>query len=393
MSDAITPAEADAVLLAHLLPTRSVRCPLEKCAGRYLLEPVVTDRPQPPFNRIMMDGYAIRSSDGRGPYRVLGLLRAGEAPLPLPFETGTAWEVCTGGVVPPGADVIVPYEHTLKKGADLFLTDEAETGVGTCIHAEGSDQQQGEIVLSPGRRLGSREITVAASMGYATLPVRQHPRVGILSTGDELVDPADTPKTHQIRRSNDLAIDTALALNTLHAQTRTSLPDDPDIMQNVLAELMDSHDLLICTGGVSKGAYDHLPDVLTTLGSQSLFRRVRQKPGQPMGFWTRNDCRIFTLPGNPLSVLCGLHRYVLPFLHACLGASSAFAAPPVQTLQDSPSDAPLTRYLPVKFGPDALVTPCPFRNSGDLIRPLESDGFLAIPPHAEGCSFPFYPWY
>lgn len=390
---AIPPKEVDQILQRNLLPPRPIRCPLEKCAGRYLLEPVLTDRPQPPFDRMMMDGFALRSSDGSGPYKIIGIQRAGQPPQPLPPEKGLAWEICTGGVLPPGADVVIPYEHTQRDGDQLMLTEEAQLQPGNFIHPAGSDQPAGEMALPKGSHLGSREIAVAASFGAPELQVQHLPRIAILSTGDELVDPGATPEAHQIRRSNDVSMDTALALNHLHARTRMALPDDPEALLKALTSVTESHDLLICSGGISKGAFDHLPDALEQLGFTALFRRVQQRPGHPMGFWYQENCRVFTLPGNPLSALCGLHRFVLPYLQASLGALNAFTPPESRELQTEPDPTTTTRYVPVELAADGTAIPRPFQNSGDLIRPLASDGFLAISPSSTGTHFPFYPWY
>jgi len=387
-----SPEEVDQILLTQLLPDRDIACPLSKCAGRYLRESLRADRPQPPFDRVMMDGYALRASEAGLALKVLGLLRAGEAPRELPEMEAQSWEVCTGGVLPPGADAVVPYEECEREADLLCIRTSAEVRPGQYIHPCGSDLEAGAELLSPGTRLGSRELAVAASFGYGELQVRQLPRIAILSTGDELVDPTSDPLPHQIRRSNDLAIDAALALEQLHAQTREALPDERGAMLSRLEACLPDHDLLLCSGGISKGRLDFLPECLEELGFRSVFRRVQQKPGRPMAFWTRGDKRVFCFPGNPMAVLFGLHRHLLPYLRACMGAKDAFARPEQRRLHGELPPSGLTRYLPVSLQEDGSCQPRPLQNSGDFIRPLHSDGFVCIPPEHSGDQFPYIPW-
>ena len=258
--------------------------------------------------------------------------------------------------------------------------------VGEAIHPRGSDHRAGAELLRPGRRIGSRESAIAATCGHTSLQVAKLPALTIVSTGDELVEVAAQPAAHQIRRSNDFAIETALARTQLYAAQRVALPDHRDQSAEALSQLIDSNDFLILTGGISKGTKDFIPEVLDALGLCKQLHGVAQKPGKPFGYWSRPDCGVFALPGNPLSVLVSLHRYVLPALLQSLGAEPGNP----QLLQldaDAPAHPRLTYFLPARIDPTGRATAQPANNSGDFVSILQTDGFIEL----VGASPPWHP--
>lgn len=349
----------------------------------------------------MMDGYAIRASDidAHAIFEITVQAPAGTPERTLGPAPRTCAEIMTGAVVPGDADCVVPYEVTRRiDDTHMQLLDPSDHATGDCIHAFASDRPAGEVLLEAGTLIGAREIAVAASCGCATLSVSKKPAIAIVSTGDELVTIDQAPAAHQIRRSNDVMIDAALKAVDLPACQFAHLPDEPETSQAQLAELIAANDIVIITGGISMGKKDYIPGALDALGLDCQFHGVAQKPGKPLGYWGRNDCAVFTLPGNPLSTLTCLHHYVIPALFHAMGQTEP--AVPYQVTLDAPVKArdDLTVFLPVKRHNDNQASPHPANNSGDLVRILQSDGYIQLPPtpdqsYPAGKSFGFHTWY
>ncbi len=400
MKALITTDEAQARIDAYLPVFPAIHCPISKCAGRVLRESVTADRPLPPFNRSMMDGYAIRSEEIEtvDVFTVTGQAPAGTPPQRLGSKAGSCVEIMTGAVVPEDADCVVPYECTSKLAdGRIQLETPSEHQAGNCIHPRGSDHHEGAELLQPGRIVGSREIAIAATCGRHTLDVTKMPSITLVSTGDELVDIDLVPEAHQIRRSNDVAVETALARHQINARDRIHLPDHRETSKQQLTEIIQQSDVVIITGGVSMGKKDYIPEVLDELGLVNHFHGVKQKPGKPLGFWSSSHSMVFALPGNPLSVLASLHRYVIPALFKAMGRSEVEPAITLKLNSNVHAHDELTFFLPVKQLANNIAAPQPVQNSGDLVRILASDGFVELPPtpkrsYPAGTEFAFTAW-
>lgn len=401
MKALISPTEAHRHIAANLPTVPDILCPLSKCARRILRETIKADRPFPPFNRSMMDGYAIRAEEINQveTFTVTAQAPAGAAPVQLGTTTGACAEIMTGASVPEDANCVVPYEVTERIGEDqIRLLAPSKHLVGDCIHHLGSDHPTGKVLLAEGTRLGSREIAVAATCGYSTLKVGKIPAISIVSTGDELVDVDATPAAYQIRRSNDLSIDTALANVQLHARDRIHLPDAPAVSKTQLARLIEQNTFIIISGGISMGKKDYIPATLDQLGLHCHFHGVTQKPGKPFGFWSNERCAVFTLPGNPLSTLVALHHYVIPAIQRAMGQANGAPAHSVQLTEPVKAPDDITTFLPIKLGDNNTALSYPAQNSGDLVRILQSDGYIELPPapsksYPAGTAFTFHRWH
>lgn len=376
------------------------RCRLEEAAGRVLRGNVVADRAVPAFDRVMMDGYALRISDwqaGHRSFRVTDSAPAGRAAVALSKETGTCVEVMTGAPCPSGADCIVPVEEVMAGDPGCIkFAESAAPVVGSFIHLAGSDAAAGQILLESGVLLGSREIGVAASCGAAWLEVSCIPKIAVIATGDELVGVDEFPAPHQIRQSNAHSLATALKLGGYPPQHVGVLNDEISAARPVIAELLVSHDWLILTGAVSKGARDFVPLLLADLGCREIFHGVAQRPGKPAGCWLGPSGQvIMALPGNPVSALTGLHAFVMPALAVASGLLHKSARRVVMDgrAQQLPG---FTRHLPVTLRADGRAEPAVTGNSGDFIGLLSSDGFITLSPRGEmsviSTAFPFTPW-
>ena len=381
-------------IIGHAPRMEVETCRLEQAHGRVLRQEIRADRDIPPFDRVMMDGYALRAVDliANRSFLVAGSAPAGNPQAVLPGQSGVCLEVMTGAPLPIGADCIVPVELTMDMGdGGISVSQDFEVQAGRFIHRAGSDAKSGDSLLEPGILLGSREIGVAASCGASFLGVSRMPHIAIQPTGDELVAVDSIPGLHQIRQSNGHAIRAALANAGYMAELHAPLGDESSAED--LRGLLEANDWLIFTGAISKGARDFLPGLLAELGCTCVFHGVAQRPGKPAGCWLGpHGQAIMALPGNPVSAITGLHAFVLPALAVASGRplpKSRLVVPAGRF--DGLSG--MTQHLPVKLSGDGRAHPAPTGNSGDFIGLLKSDGFVTLPPRGElAAAAPFTPW-
>ena len=256
-------------------------------------------------------------------FRIAGTQAAGQPPLSLPGGD-TCFEVMTGAILPGGCDCVVPVERISVTGGEVELPADLAIEPGMNVHARGLDAQAGARLLGEGTRLGPPELAVLASAGLPHARVRAEPRIMIVTTGDELIEPGLPIEAWQVRRSNAHAMRAALAMRGFPRTAQDHLPDDPAEMRDRLARHLDTHDVLVLTGGVSMGRFDHVPAVLRELGVTQFLHRIAQRPGQPLWFGVAGRGQaVFGLPGNPVSALVCLLRYVVPALLAASGAAPA----------------------------------------------------------------------
>jgi molybdopterin molybdotransferase len=390
----LTPAEAENLILTNLAPFPREDCPLASAHGRVLRAEIQADRDLPPFDRVTMDGYALRAAAlarGVRKFRVESVQAAGMRAFKLGAADEACIEVMTGAVLPDGADCVVPYEETQREGAAVSISDFANQLVGGhAIHARGSDHAAGAVIVRAGVRLTGREIAVAAACGCTSVVVSQLPKIAVISTGDELVEVGAAVAPHQIRRSNDYALRATLIAAGYPSVERFHLRDVRHEIEHHLWHVIAEFDVIVICGGISKGKFDYLPSELDRQGVRRIFQGVAQRPGKPFWFGvTARQTPVFALPGNPVSAFTCLHRYVLP----ALGHASGLTPPPprLAALAAAVSFKPkLTYFLPVKLsgGPRAelLATPDPSNTSGDFSGLIGSDGFVELP--AETTEFP-----
>ncbi len=380
-----TVAEAWA-LISERVPARPVETvAIDDAVDRVLAEPVRAERDQPPFDRVTMDGIAVSSAawdEGRRSFSIAAVQAAGQAATTCPSGAACI-RVMTGAVRPVGTDAVIPVERIRIEGDVAHVDDEATVEPGRFIHARGSDRRQADVVLEPGERIGPAEIAVLASAGRARVATTRPAAVAVISTGDELVA-VDAPEIapHQIRSSNDLAVAASLRRAHLADCSRTTLPDDPDVILESMDALHAENDILILSGGVSMGEFDFVPAVLEQLRAEVVFHRIEQKPGKPMWFGLSGEGKpIFALPGNPVSTLLCMTRYVVPALRL---ASGLRPAPPEYARLGAEVTGPkhLTYFVPVLLGWSddgvELAEPRPTNTSGDFSSLAATDGFIEL---------------
>lgn len=399
MQELITVTEASDIILKHLKrsqPTEMI--PLDQATGRYLTRDLHADRPLPPFDRVMMDGIAIRHSAwalGKRRFPISAVQAAGQVAAEL-ADHASCIEVMTGGVLPRGCDCVIPVEEISLTPGQATIHETATPRVGQHIHPLGSDTSAGATLLSTGQRLSAPELTIAASCGVTSLPVASLPKISLVSTGDELVAPEASPLPHQIRRSHATALRASIASHHLGTVTEQHAPDDPAQLESILRQALENSDILVLTGGVSRGKYDFVAPVLNKLLGRPRFHGVAQRPGKPLAYWAGGEHPpVFALPGNPVSVMACAARYLLPALSFQLNGS---LPEPRQLPAQGQFNCPphFTGLIPcqIQHGMLKLVPPS---NSGNFLSLAGTHGVAELPgklsqTRLDKSPATFYPW-
>ena len=382
----LTPAAAEILIGQHLTCPPVESLPLAQCAGAVLRENIHAERDQPPFDRVTMDGIAVNSGAVHGGARrlpVQAMQAAGETPLTLAVPEACI-EIMTGAALPGNCDAVIPVEQIQVRGGAAQITADTPIEPGQNIHRRASDTPEGALLLKAGIRLGAPQIAIAASAGLARIRVSGQPALAVISTGNELIEPGEPILPHQIRRSNAYALCASLRLHGFHRVTNDHVRDDAAALRARLKFHLDTHDVLILSGGVSMGKLDLVPQVLETLGVRCIFHRVAQRPGKPLWFGIAGSgAAVFALPGNPVSTLVCLARYVMPALFAAMNQTATI--PERFSLGEAVKvNSPLAYFLPVRLSTDGdgrhSVQPCPTNGSGDFTALAQTDGFVELPP-------------
>ena len=373
-------------ILEGVVAARVEQVPLLEARGRTLAEPLAAKFSQPPFAVSAMDGYAVRAADVAGvPSRlkVIGESAAGRR-FAGHVEPQQCVRIFTGAAIPDGADAIVIQEDTARDGATIIITEASAAGLH--VRGRGIDFTEGQTLLDAGRVLDARALTLAASMGYGTLPCARRPRVAILATGDELVMPGETPGPDSIMCSNSFGL-AAMVEGAGGVPVVLGIARDTQASLSEKIAAADDADILVTTGGASVGDHDLVAPALQAAGMSLDFWKIAMRPGKPLMFGLRNSAhvkaqRVLGLPGNPVSsLICG-RVFLVPLIHAMLG--HAHAAAPVQIARlTAPLEAngPRTHYMRAVLqtapGTIAHVTPVASQDSS-LISPLASASCLIV---------------
>jgi molybdopterin molybdotransferase len=401
-STLITPRLAEEAIYSRLtcLPIESL--PLTQCVGGTLRENVYAERDAPPYDRVSMDGIAVDSEllrRGQRRFSIQATQAAGSAPLKL-ARGENAIEVMTGAILPLAADCVIPVEQYEVADGVVSLSANVTATPYNNVHRRGSDSRQGALLLQSGTLLRAPEIAVAASAGMARIRVSSQPAIMIVSTGDELIEPGEPIADYQVRRSNAYAVAATLRKRGFVRIGDDHVLDDEDMLRERLALHLTTHEVIVLSGGVSMGKFDLVPKVLMQLGVQEVFHKIAQRPGKPMWFGIGPQGQsIFGLPGNPVSTLVCLIRYVIPAIAEAMGTRRALPerlalAQPVTFNQE------LAYFLPVVIDHDdwgrPWANPKPPNGSGDFLSLAGTDGFVELPPgpntYAKGFVTSVYRW-
>lgn len=331
----IDPLPEEAVAIGHAL-------------GRLLARPVVAVRDQPPFHASAMDGYAIRAADTPGTLVVSGESSAGHGFIGV-LGKGQAIRISTGAPVPDGADTVVIQEDVVRHADDVTFPD---TRSGKNIRRRGGDFTAGTQLLSAGRRLDGVALSLAAAAGIATLQVRARPRVAILSSGDELVEPGDAPGPFQIFNSGTRGVASLIETWGGIPHCLAIARDDPDSIARAAEQGLREHDLLIVIGGASVGGHDHAREALRRLGVDIRVAKIALRPGKPTWFGTTPLGPVLGLPGNPASALVCAELFVKPILAIMLTQDPEPKFKRARLIEALPPNGPREHYLRARLESD-----------------------------------------
>lgn len=365
------------VAMSYVKPIGAETIDIFHAAGRILAENIFADADFPPFDKSVVDGFACRRRDLGNVLTIVEEIPAGAVPKRQIGENECA-KIMTGAPVPPGADIVVMVEETQPVGENRikFVGENPQTN----IYFRGSDVRRGDLLIPAGTRIFPHHIPVLASVGKHKIAVSRRPKVGIIVTGDEIVEPAETPAAGQIRNTNAYL---------LWAQTETVggipsyygiSPDEPEKFRELLAKSIAENDITLVSGGVSMGEYDIVPDVFRALGLEIKFDRLAIKPGRPTTFAVSDDAVAFGLPGNPVSSFVAFEILVKPFLFAMMGHKYEplkIVAP--LGVEFSRRIARRDERIPAKFGDDGRVYPVEYHGSAHFQALIHADGLIMIP--------------
>ena len=356
---------------------------IHDCLDRVLAEDIYADRDYPPFNRATMDGYAIISQDiniGKNSLlKITDTIHAGEAKQ-FALESGNCIKIMTGAPVPKRANAVIRIEDTHINGNEIhFNVKQLKENQNIAI--QGEDARKGDLLIKKGTKLNPNSISLLAVTGHAKLEVYKLPIIAIVSTGNEIVAVESVIQPHQIRDSNVHTLKNSLLNYCISAIQTALIVDDKIALTNTLSELLNT-DIIIISGGVSKGDADYVPEILKYLGVIEIFHRVSIKPGNPLWFGKMpNGGVVFGLPGNPISVQVGYKVFIESFIRKC------FDMEPIEPiflplLGEKSKKSNFTEYFPCKLTHENKKSGLAINKmntSGDISTTNNSDG-IAIHP-------------
>jgi molybdopterin molybdotransferase len=379
VAELLSVEEALARVLARARPLPAETLELADAAGRVLAEDAVAALDLPRFASSAMDGFALRASDTPGTLPIVARIAAGR-PSARPLEAGEAMAISTGGVVPDGADAVVPIELVRDEGESLVVTDAVP--VGAHIRPRGGDVRAGETVLQAGAGVTPSRLAALASAGVDRARCARRPRAAIVTTGTELRRLGEPLGPGEIYDSNGVMLAALLGNSGAEVVTREHVTDDASAHESILARALEA-DVLVTSGGVSVGPHDLVRDVLAKLGAEEVFWGVAMRPGKPLAFSVRGDTLLFGLPGNPVSSLVGALLFLVPAIRALQGL--ARPEPPFRTgvlaqaASRRPSRDDYQRACLERSGDDVLLRPLDGQESHMIARAAQADALVHVP--------------
>ncbi len=377
----ISVEEAVSIVLSAAESFGTESIDFKESKGRILKETIKADREMPPFDRVSMDGIAIKFAAykaGKRAYNIENVQAAGSEQLEL-VKVENCIEAMTGAMLPKGTDTIIPYELIqIDKGIAQVQVEGVQHFQN--IHKKGLDRKKGAILIPINTKISAAEIGVLATVGKTEVKVAKLPKIAIVSTGDELVDVSEIPAPYQIRKSNVHTLASVLRNFELDPDL-FHIADDKSKLRQKIKSLLENYDVLMFSGAVSKGKFDFIPEILNELEVQKLFHKVKQRPGKPFWFGKKEQTTIFAFPGNPVSAFVSCLKYFIPWLQNSLEIdlnNQDFAV----LANDFTFKPELTYFLQVKIKNEAgvlLAHPIAGNGSGDLANLTENDAFIELP--------------
>jgi len=379
----VTVGQAEKLMLAEAKDFGTEVIPFENALGGTLAEDIKADRDLPPFNRVTMDGIAVKYAAieaGIQSFKIKVTQAAGDNPIDID-QPDECIEIMTGAALPVSVDTIVPYEYINIKD-DVASITATNVQKGQNLHLKGADKKQGDIVAAKQQLITPAIISVAASVGKTELLVKKPPRVVVISSGDELVNVNERPSPIQIRKSNSYTIKAVLHQYGLDVDL-LHIPDNAEITKEKLHHCVGNYDVILMTGGISMGKFDYIPKALDEIGVKTIFHKVSQRPGKPFYFGRHdNGVLVFAFPGNPVATFMCLHRYFLPWLNASHGLTEEQAIYAILG-HDFTFKPDLQYFLQVKLHfsnkGQIIAEAIEGNGSGDFANLADTDAFIELP--------------
>ena len=379
VSALLTLEQAQALVLVHAHPLVAEPVPLEDAAGRVTAEDVRALVDLPPFASSAMDGFAVRAADLPATLPIVERIAAGR-PAQHTLEAGEAMAISTGGVVPAGADSVIPIEYVVQHDNRIEVSETVPPGAH--VRPRGGDVATGDVVVPAGVRLGPAQLGALAAAGVARVTCARRPHVSILATGSELARRGAPLELGQVYESNGLMLTAALAAVGADITALPVVADDESAHRAALEHGLAA-DVLVTSGGVSVGPHDLVRAIEAELGVEEVFWRVAIKPGKPVSFGVRGETLVFGLPGNPVSSLVGCELLVKPALRALQGQrdplprreSGVLASP----LQRNDGRAEFVRARSRLDRDGVVLEPLSGQESHMIVRAAAADAFVHVP--------------
>jgi molybdopterin molybdotransferase len=370
--------EALALVLERARPLPAEEVALEDASGRVLATPAEARVDLPPFPSSAMDGFAVRSEDVPGSLPIAERIAAGR-PAPGPLRPGTVMAIATGGVVPDGADAVVPIEHVRADERTVEVPESVAPGAN--VRPRGGDTQAGNVVVPAGVRLGPAQIGALAAAGVASVRCARRPEVAVLATGTELVRPGEPLGPGQVYEANATLVRAGLEAEGAAVRVLPRIADDPAAHVAALEDGLAA-DVLVTSGGVSVGPHDLVREAASQLGVEEVLWGVAVKPGKPLFFGVRDETLVFGLPGNPVSSLVGLELFVRPAVRALQGLAdpgpSWRGGILGSTTRRNPARDELVRASSRLDGERTLLDPLSGQDSHMIVRAAAADALVLV---------------
>ena len=370
--------EAFEIIMRYVFETGTETIPFYDSCSRILAEDISSDTDMPPFNRSAVDGYACHNSEIYNELKVVELIPAGKVPQKAVGKNQCS-KIMTGAIVPDGCDIVFMVEDSLiMPSGNIKYTG---TRQKLNISYKGEDVKTGDVILKQGKFIKPQDVAVMASAGHTKVVVKKMPEVGIISTGDELVEPSEMPQISQIRNSNAYQLLTQVTRAGGKGRYYGIAPDIEDATFKIISKAIAENDIVLLTGGVSMGDFDFVPAVLKQAGVEILFDQVNVQPGKPTTFGSHPKAVVFGLPGNPVSSFIQFETLVRPFINKMMG----YDWRPVEhkmplAVRYERKSAFRMGWIPVTVNDDREVIPVDFHGSAHITALPYSDGIIVIKP-------------
>ena len=379
----ISVKQAKQIILEAALPKKSVLLPISEAFGLVTSKGIIATTDIPNFAQSSMDGYALKYEDKGVLLKVIGEMEAGTSEQ-IKISKGEATRIFTGAPLPLDADTVVMQEKIHFENNLLIVQDE-NLKQGSNVRSKGAEVKQGDIAMVSGTYLSAAAIGFLAGIGCVEVSVYAPPKVAIILTGNELQKPGNPLEFGQVYEANSFQLKAALNKIGIKNSMVLMAEDDPEELRKVLQKALEANDVVLLNGGVSVGDYDFVTQAAQSCGVEEKFHKIKQKPGKPLFFGTKEDKLVFGLPGNPSSSLTCFYEYVLPALESSMGLHSSLVEITASVTHDYPKPAGLTHFLKA-FYSNGKVTPLHAQESFRLHSFAQANCFIILPEESIGCT-------